>query len=89
MNFDQLINNITPDIITGFRRAIEIGKWPGGEKLTQQQKELAMEAVITYENRFVDETARVGYIDRGIKAEGELCDDTADLSVQAKPLKWT
>ncbi|ARN75943.1 YeaC family protein [Oceanicoccus sagamiensis] len=92
MDFEQLISNITPDIHTALKRAIEIGKWPDGQRLTQEQRELCMEAVINYEQRFVAETDRVGYIDRGSKAEGELCDDKPDPGDnpnQERPLKWS
>lgn len=90
MDFEKLINNITPDIHASLKRAVEIGKWPDGRRLTLEQKELCMEAVINYEQRFVDEHERVGYIDRGKKDEGEMCDDepVADPH-QEKPLKWT
>ncbi len=90
MDFEQLINNMTPEIHQALRRAIEIGKWPDGRKLTQEQMEICMEAVINYEQRFVAEEQRVGYIDRGSKGDGELCDDSGKNSVDMeKPLKWT
>jgi uncharacterized protein YeaC (DUF1315 family) len=90
MSFEKLINNITPEIHISLKRAIEIGRWPDGRSLTQEQKELCMEAVISFEQRFVDETERVGFIDRAKKEEGEMCDDdiVADPN-QEKPLKWT
>ena len=43
-----------------------------------------MEAIIAYDARFVSESERVGYIDRGSKADGELCDDEPQTSI----LKW-
>ncbi|MFA7554218.1 MAG: DUF1315 family protein [Spongiibacteraceae bacterium] len=90
MDFEQLINNITPEIHANLKRAIEIGKWPNGVALSAKQKELSMEAVINYEQRFVAETERVGYIDRGSKAEGELCDDdNMPQQPTEQPLKWT
>ncbi len=89
MDFEQLINNITPDIHSSLKRAIEIGKWPDGARLSQEQRELCMEAVINYEQRFVAETDRVGYIDRGSKADGELCDDDTNNPNQERPLKWS
>lgn len=90
MNFEQLISNITPEIHAALRRAIEIGKWPNGEALTQEQKALCMEAVINYEHRFVDESERVGFIDRGSKQDGELCDDQPTTkSNEPAPLKWS
>jgi uncharacterized protein len=87
MDFEKLIENITPEIHQSLKRAVEIGKWPDGKVLTQQQRALCMEAVISYDNRFLKENERVGYIDRGSKAEGELCDDEPKDS--HKPLKWS
>lgn len=87
MNFEQLIENITPEIHRALKRAIEIGKWPDGKALTQQQKALCLEAVISYDSKFLGEEQRVGYIDRGSKSDGELCDD--DQGSQEKPLKWS
>lgn len=88
MNFEQMIRNITPDIHTRLRRAIELGKWPDGKLLSPQQRELCMEAVISYEHRFLAEEQRVGYIDRGSKAEGEQCEDKTDPA-HVSPIKWS
>ena len=86
MDFEKLIENITPDIHLSLKRAIEIGKWPDGKIVTQEQRSLCMEAVIAYDNKFLAQEQRVGYIDRGSKADGELCDD--DVAAE-KPLKWS
>lgn len=75
MDFKQLISEITPDIYRNLKRAVEIGKWPDGRALTLEQRELSMQAVIAFELQHVDERDRTGYIDRGAKAEGEVCDD--------------
>lgn len=87
MDFEQLITSMSPEVHASLKRAVEIGKWPDGRKLTDEQKALCMEAVLSYEQRFVDEKDRVGYIDRGSKAEGEMCGDEVDE--QPEPLKWT
>lgn len=84
MNIEQMLNAINPEIHAALKRAVEIGKWPDGRVLTPEQRELCMEAVLAYDARFVSETERVGYIDRGSKADGELCDDTPQSSI----LKW-
>jgi uncharacterized protein YeaC (DUF1315 family) len=86
MDFEKLIENITPDIHLSLKRAIEIGKWPDGKIVTQEQRSLCMEAVIAYDNKFLTQDQRVGYIDRGSKADGELCDDN---DATEKPLKWS
>jgi uncharacterized protein YeaC (DUF1315 family) len=90
MDFETLIETMSPEVCASLKRAIEIGKWPDGRALTAQQKELCMEAVINYEHRFIAEHERVGYIDRGDKAKGEVCDDSVDAidETAEKPLKW-
>ncbi|MBN4055112.1 DUF1315 family protein [bacterium AH-315-K03] len=84
MDFTEIIKHITPEIYQALKYAIEIGKWPDGRALTQEQKELSMQAVIRYEHQQqVNEFDKVGYIDRGHKAEGEVCGDKPAL------LKWS
>jgi uncharacterized protein len=89
MQFKQLIDEITPEIYRNLKRAIEIGKWPDGRALTSEQRELSMQALIAYEAQHVDECERSGFIDRGSKAEGEVCaDDHATEEKGEQPLKW-
>lgn len=89
VDFEKLIENITPDVYEALKRAIEIGKWPDGRVLTDDQRSLCMEAVIVYDQRFVEEQQRVGFIDRGSKSAGETCDAPAAGSPdQEAPLKW-
>ncbi len=89
MQFQQLIDTITPEIYTNLKRAIEIGKWSDGRVLTAEQRELCLQAVIVYETKHVSATERTGFIDRGSKAEGELCgDDHQHREESTNPLKW-
>ncbi|MEX1669194.1 DUF1315 family protein [Zhongshania guokunii] len=90
MDFEQLIDNISPAIYEGLKRAIEIGKWPDGRVLTQEQREHCMAGVIAYDLKSRAENERVGYIDRGKKAEGEVCGDDHDHSDNDADqiLKW-
>lgn len=84
MDFDKLIDGITPDICANLRRAVELGKWPDGRALTDEQKALCLQAVIAYEESHVSEENRVGFIDteRVEKKHDERCADTPT------PLKW-
>lgn len=75
MDFLELIDSITPEIHERLRRAVEIGRWPDGTRLSPEQTELTLQALIAYESRHLQENERVGYIDRGSKAEGAVCDD--------------
>ena len=61
MNFKQLVEGITPDIYEGLKRGVEIGKWPDGRSLTEEQKILCMQAIILYEAKHLPEQERVGF----------------------------
>ncbi|MBU2254537.1 MAG: DUF1315 family protein, partial [Gammaproteobacteria bacterium] len=48
-SFLEAIENITPEIYQSLKLAVEIGKWPDGRKLSQEQKELTLQALIAWE----------------------------------------
>jgi uncharacterized protein len=95
MDLKQLLTQLTPDIYRNLKRAVEIGKWPDGRVLTREQRELCMQAVIAYEVQHLDEHERTGFIDRGSKAQGEVCDDEQapaadqpEAPAADQPVKW-
>jgi len=61
-NLQQLLHSITPDIYQRLKLAVEIGKWPNGQALTQEQRELCMQAMISYEHRHLPAESHTGYI---------------------------
>jgi uncharacterized protein YeaC (DUF1315 family) len=62
MNFSDLINSITPEIYQNLKRAVEIGKWPNGDKLTDEQREHCMQAMIAFEQKHLPPESRTGYV---------------------------
>jgi uncharacterized protein len=84
MPFDKLITQLTPETYANLKTAVEIGRWPNGDKLTPTQREDAMQLVIAYDHLHYPEQQRVGYINRGEKAEGEHCDDKPETN----NIKW-
>lgn len=69
MNFDELATNMTPDIYSRLRESVELGRWPTGQALTKEQKNLCLEAIIKYEVRHdVPVEKRTGYIGQGCKS---------------------
>lgn len=74
MTYEELIERLDPNVYQSLRQSIELGKWPDGRKLSPQQREISLEAIIYYENLHnIPEQGRVGYLDRGSKA-GTECD---------------
>lgn len=65
MTYEELIQKLDPQVYRSLKRAVELGKWPDGRALTEQQREICMEAVIYYENRHnVPPHERVGHVDQ-------------------------
>ncbi|ODC02758.1 hypothetical protein BFW38_03565 [Terasakiispira papahanaumokuakeensis] len=84
MNFEKMIDNMSPEIYQALKRGIELGKWPDGRPLSSEQRELCMEAVIRFEvQNNVPEQQRVGYIDMS------RCDShDGDSNLDDQPIKW-
>lgn len=61
-SFAHMIENITPEIYESLKLAVEIGKWSDGRKLTTEQKELSLQAVIAWEMQNLPEEQRTGYM---------------------------
>ena len=74
MQFDELINTITPEAYLNLKRSVELGKWPDGTRLSKDQREQCMQAVIAYDAKNLSEDERIGQINRGSKQEGEECE---------------
>jgi Uncharacterized protein conserved in bacteria len=75
---DELIEKLTPEMVASLKQAIALGKFPDERPVTQEQKELMLEAIIRYEAQHTHETERTGFIDRS-KATCEVPDPAADL----------
>ena len=61
-SFNHMIENITLEIYESLKLAVEIGKWSDGRKLTLEQKELSLQAVIAWEVANLPEEERTGYM---------------------------
>lgn len=79
MDLQQLLNSITPDIYQQLQKAVEIGKWPDGRSITEEQRSLCIQAIIAYDQR-KPETQRTGYVPP--KESACATDD------KPKPIKW-
>ncbi len=64
MTYEELINAMTPDMHSSLKQAVELGKWPDGKRLTEEQRDICMRAVIAYDMENLKPEERVGFIDR-------------------------
>lgn len=81
-DYRQLLERLTPEVYHSLKRAVELGKWPDGQSLSDEQRRLCMEAVIAYEHRHLPPEERTGYIAPRTKGG---CGDTGD---SPRPLRW-
>lgn len=49
MNLDEMINSMTPEVYQRLSTAVELGKWPDGVALTEQQKENCLQLVMLWQ----------------------------------------
>ncbi|MCM2130509.1 YeaC family protein [Larsenimonas rhizosphaerae] len=83
MTFEKMIEQMTPEMYQRFKSAIELGRWPDGNRLSREQVGLCMEAVMRYEHvRDIPEKDRIGYIERN-----QCASDSAPADQDA-PIKW-
>ena len=87
MNIQALLSSITPDIYQHLKLAVEIGKWPAGDKLTAEQRQLCMQAMIAYEKKHLPPEQHTGYIE--VEPHTHCASDDHDHADEPKPLKWT
>tara|TARA_Y100001956_G_scaffold46591_1_gene45289 strand:- start:366 stop:647 length:282 start_codon:yes stop_codon:yes gene_type:complete len=75
MDAEQLINAITPEAYERLLFAVETGKWPEGNALSQQQRDSCMQAVMLYQSKHNSEAQHMTVAQGGeisFKSKSEL-----------------
>ena len=62
MDINEITKAMTADIYQAFKTAVELRKWPNGERLTPEQTATCLQAIIAWETQHVPVEERVGYI---------------------------
>lgn len=79
MNKQDILNTLTPEIVDKFRRAIEIGRWDNGDKISVEQRQTCMQAVMIWEYEYLPINERTGYIEKPQKDNGEVIGEECDM----------
>ncbi len=59
----DLLDNISPEVYQNLKRAVELGKWSTGVKISSEQRDLCMQAIIVYEKKNLPPDQHTGYIE--------------------------
>lgn len=65
MDLKQIISTMTPEIRDNMARAVEIGRWPDGTRLTDEQRSNTLQAVIAWDAYYGDETDEPFKVQKG------------------------
>jgi len=84
MDINEIARAMTADIYQAFKTAVELRKWPNGERLTPEQTATCLQAIIAWETQHVPVEERVGYI----PPKEEPCADDSHIHTHETPLKW-
>lgn len=84
MMIEDILKVMTPDLYQRFRRAIELGKWPDGRQLSQEQMATCIQSVIAYEAAHLPPEQRTGYI----PPKPDACDHESTSADDLQPLNW-
>ena len=91
-SFQAMIDSITPEIHENLKTAVETGRWANGDKLSQEQVENCLQAIIAYEALHLREEQRVGYIDKsglkGGQGPGHHHEDGEACASEPMPITW-
>ena len=93
-SMQAVLDSITPEIHENLKSAVETGRWANGDRLTPQQLEHSLQAIIAWETRHLPEHQRVGYIDTSALQKSH-CDEpghthaeSCATDVDAQTLVW-
>lgn len=60
-SIDALIDEMNVEVYDALKLAVELSKWPDGQRLQEQQRDLCMQAIILYEAKHLPEHDRIGF----------------------------
>ncbi len=71
MQLDAFLEKMTPAIHQALRLALELGKWPDGRSMTEEERDASLQAVIVYEHENLPESQRVGFMPAACKSSSK------------------
>ncbi len=77
---EEMLDVLDDELIKRFKTALEIGKWPDGKVLSDEQKKTCLQAIIVYEHKNLPEEQRTGYV----PPKETPCAPKDDID----PIKW-
>ena len=58
----EIAQQTTPSVYKKLKTAVELGKWPDGRRLSEEQVHHALQLIIAYDQLHNQEIDRIGYV---------------------------
>ncbi|MRI35276.1 DUF1315 domain-containing protein [Endozoicomonas sp. OPT23] len=71
MQFQDLLKQITPEIYSVMKESLELSRWPNGDKITPEQRDNTLQALIAWEHDNLPEEERIGYMPVSCKSSSK------------------
>ena len=68
MQLVDFLESMDLQVYHNLKQSLELGRWPDGERMTQEQRDASLQAVIVYEHQNLPESERVGYMPQKCKS---------------------
>ena len=62
MELKELLNQMTPEIYRNMKESLELSRWPNGERMSVEQRDATLQALIAWEYDNLPEEERTGYM---------------------------
>lgn len=62
MQLTDFVGKVTPVVYRTLKQSVELGRWPNGNKLSDQEREASLQALIAWEHEHLPEDQRIGYM---------------------------
>ena len=62
MQLTDFLEKMTPEVYQALKQSVELGRWPNGVKLSGQEREASLQALIAWEFDHLPESQRTGYM---------------------------
>jgi len=88
VDINALLSVLTPEIYEKFKKAIELGKWESGEKLSEEQRATCFQSLIAYEHEYLEKEQRTAYVPPKPTPCGSAKNEANEEGAADKPLVW-
>ena len=62
MQLKDFLSVMTPEIYQNLKESLELGRWPNGEPLSDEQRAYSLQALIAWEYEHLPENERTGFM---------------------------